>query len=56
MLDTWADLGSDLKGFQQNPQTIGPLGKSEGNTTHKVHSVVSPKIAYGGLQDLDVCN
>jgi hypothetical protein len=56
MLDVWADPGSDLKGFQQNPQTIDPPGKPEGNTVHRVHNAVSPEIAYGGLQDSDVCS
>jgi hypothetical protein len=55
-LDTWADPGSDLKGFQQNPQTIGPPGKPKGNIVHRVHNAVSPEIAYGGLQDSDVCS
>jgi hypothetical protein len=56
LLDAWADPGSDLKGFQQNPQTIGPPGKPEGNVVHRVHNAVSPEIAYGGLQDSDVCS
>jgi hypothetical protein len=50
LLDAWADLGSDLKGFQQNPQNIGPPGKLEGNAAHKVHNAVSLEITYGGLQ------
>jgi hypothetical protein len=32
-------------------KTIGPPGKPEGNTTHKVHNVVSPEITLMG-----VCN
>ena len=54
MLDTWANLGSDLKGFQQNPQTNDPLSKPEANVAHRVHNTVSPKITYGGLHDLGV--
>jgi hypothetical protein len=44
MFDTWDDPGSDLKGLQQNPQTIGPPGKPEGNVAHRVHNTVSPEI------------
>jgi hypothetical protein len=55
LLDAWADPSPDLKGFQQNPQTIGSPNKLEGNATHKVHNIVSPEIAYGGLQDSNVC-
>jgi hypothetical protein len=50
LLDTWDDPNFDLKGFQQNHLTIGPPGKPEGNVVHIVHNVISPKIAYGGLQ------
>jgi hypothetical protein len=50
VLDAWVDPVYDLTGFQQNPQTIDPPGKQEGNVAHKVHSAVSPNIAYGGLQ------
>jgi hypothetical protein len=35
-------------GFQQNPQTIGPPGKPEGNVVHRVHNAVSPEIALWG--------
>jgi hypothetical protein len=42
---SWADRGSYHHGFQQNPfKTIGPSGKQAGNTVHRVHCAVSPKI------------
>jgi hypothetical protein len=50
-----ADPSSTL-GFQQNPKNHRPFWRLEGNTTHKVHNAVSPKMAYGWLHDLDVCN
>jgi hypothetical protein len=55
-LDAWDNLGFDLKGFQQNPQIIGPPGKPEGNAAHRVHNIVSHEIANGGLEELEVCS
>jgi hypothetical protein len=44
-LSNWADPGSNLNKFPTKPsKTIIPPGKLEGNTVHKVHSTVSPKI------------
>jgi hypothetical protein len=47
LFNAWADPGFDLKSFQQKPQTIIPLGKTEENVAHRVHNTVSPKIDYG---------
>jgi hypothetical protein len=45
---SWSDPGSDLNRFPTKPsKTIGPPGKPEGNTTHRVHCAVSPEIVYG---------
>jgi hypothetical protein len=30
------------------PKTIGPSGKPEGNTVHRMHCAVSPEIALNG--------
>jgi hypothetical protein len=43
---SWVDPGSDLNRFPTKPsKTIGPPGKPEGNTAHRVHNAVSPEIA-----------
>jgi hypothetical protein len=42
---SWADPGSDLNRFPTKPsKTIGPPGKPEGNTTHRMYCAVSPEI------------
>jgi hypothetical protein len=42
---SWADPCSYLNRFPTKPfKTIGPPGKPEGNTTHRVHCTVSPEI------------
>jgi hypothetical protein len=42
---SWADPGSDLNRFPTKPsKTIGPPGKPEGNTTHRMYCTVSPEI------------
>jgi len=35
---------------------INPPSKLEGNVVHRVHNIVSSKIAYGGLQNSDFCS
>jgi hypothetical protein len=43
---SWSDPGLDMIRVPTKPsKTIGPPGKPEGNTTHRVHCAVSPEIA-----------
>jgi hypothetical protein len=37
-----------VRGSNKASKTIGPPGKPEGNTVHRVHCVVSPEIVLMG--------
>jgi hypothetical protein len=56
MLDAWDDLGSDLKGFQQNPQTINPLVNQKATLRIECTTLSHSSYLYGGLQYLGVCS
>jgi hypothetical protein len=49
LASSWVDPGSYLNRFPTKPsKTIDPPGKPKGNVAHRVHSIVSPKIAFMG--------